>query len=1000
MNQNKDNHVEGIIENLSRMSRTFLAIIAAAFIFIIVILYNVNFLFQITSNIRPVMEARYLAEENIFASHLCLERILEGDTTVTIETVWACLDTAQMLSGTAMNGGQIKGLDLEPIDNPEMNEQIIKLHGLIAQVRELSTPRLRDLAGTASGEEIDHRLEDIYAEILLLESEADELLNDIISKRLARFKKIWASMLLVAAAALIIAIITYVRVRKNTKRALEEISASVRRVEESENLLFTTMHSMGDALITTDGQGKVNYLNPEAERMTGWEMREAVGLPIEDVFNIISEETGEPAVIPVETVLREKTVVGLANHTALISRDGTVRPIADSAAPILDKKGKLYGVVLVFQDVSDKKAAEDAVRASEEKFSNIVRNCPEGIYFFELMPDDRLILRDYNPAAEKLIPVDNKAMIGKTVEEAFPSSVGTERPDRYRRAARTGEFWSGDLLNYDDGKIKGAFAVSAFQTAPDQMALLFSDITERKRHEEDLKEAKDRAQRYLDVAGVMLVAIDSEGDITMMNRKGAEILEASVEEILGKNWFDIFQPTVNTEEVKAVFDKLVSGEIEPVEYYESWITTGGGKKKLMAWHNSIVRDEEGNIAVILSSGSDVTEERAAEEEMRQLRNLLSNIINSMPSVLVGIDKKGLVTQWNTQAERALGITAEQAIGNSMQELLAVYELDFKHVFNAVQERRPYRKSKLVLGEGEDTTVSDVTVFPLVANGIEGAVIRIDDVTERTRLEEMMIQSEKMLSVGGLAAGMAHEINNPLAGILQNVQVMRNRISTDLPRNHKVAEECGTKIENIQCYMERRGFPEMIESVMEAGMRAVKIVENMLSFSRKSESRFAPVNLAEALDSTVQLAKNDYDLKKQYDFRSIEIVREYQTDLPQVPCDRTKIQQVFLNVLRNGAQAMAGEDMQEEPRFTLRISEQDLIARVEIEDNGPGMDELTCKRVFEPFFTTKGVDLGTGLGLSVSYFIITENHGGKMSLESSPGEGAKFIIELPLTKVQS
>jgi signal transduction histidine kinase len=170
---------------------------------------------------------------------------------------------------------------------------------------------------------------------------------------------------------------------------------------------------------------------------------------------------------------------------------------------------------------------------------------------------------------------------------------------------------------------------------------------------------------------------------------------------------------------------------------------------------------------------------------------------------------------------------------------------------------------------------------------------------------------------------------------------------------------------------------------------------MLDFSRKSNSTFTLCNLGDILDKTVELASSDYDLKRHYDFRRIEIIRDYDESTPLVCCEGNQIQQVFLNILRNGAEAMAGQGNQgKRPCLTLGVMPEAGGARVEIADNGCGMDEITRKRVFEPFFTTKSVGAGIGLGLSVSYFIITENHGGTMTVESSPGIGTRFVIHLP------
>ncbi len=328
--------------------------------------------------------------------------------------------------------------------------------------------------------------------------------------------------------------------------------------------------------------------------------------------------------------------------------------------------------------------------------------------------------------------------------------------------------------------------------------------------------------------------------------------------------------------------------------------------------------------------------------------------------------------------------------------------EMEHVHLAIQTREEQINPKRSWQEYGETHYEDVTIYPLIANGVDGAVIRVDDVTEQVRLEEMMVQSEKMLSVGGLAAGMAHEINNPLAGMMQTADNMSNRLmNINLPANLRAAEAVGASMETIRSFMESRGILRMLATINESGRRVANIVENMLSFTRKSTSSVSTHDLAYLLDRTLELAYTDYDLKKQYDFKTIKIVKEYADNLPQVLCEGAKIQQVLLNILSNGAQAiqLARNKDNRPPCFILRLAEETEFGmlRLEIEDNGPGMDEETRKRIFEPFFTTKPVGLGTGLGLSVSYFIITENHSGTMRVESEPSKGAKFIIRLPLAR---
>jgi PAS domain S-box-containing protein len=409
-----------------------------------------------------------------------------------------------------------------------------------------------------------------------------------------------------------------------------------------------------------------------------------------------------------------------------------------------------------------------------------------------------------------------------------------------------------------------------------------------------------------------------------------------------------------------------------------------------------VPGKNGEILWLDGAVFDITERKRAEEGLQQLRNLLSSIINSMPSVLVGVDLEGKVTQWNREAEKATGVSPETAQGQSLADVFPRLTNEIQKVRKAVMNRKPLKETKVPTRVNGDMKFSDITVYPLMGIGVEGAVIRIDDVTERVRIEETMIQTEKMMSVGGLAAGMAHEINNPLSGMLQAAQNVLRRTSPELEQNVQAACECGTDLEAICMFLEKRGIFRFLEDIRASGVRASRIVANMLQFSRPSESRKVTVNLPRLMDRTVELASSDYDLKKQYDFRHIEIVREYNPILPEVPCVEMEISQVLLNLLKNAAEAMGGQkERAKNSRIILRARLVDTMIRIEVEDNGPGMSEMVRKRVFEPFFTTKEVGKGTGLGLSVSYFIITNNHQGTMSVESVEGKGTRFIIELPI-----
>ncbi|GAB6904185.1 putative Histidine kinase [Desulfosarcina cetonica] len=392
----------------------------------------------------------------------------------------------------------------------------------------------------------------------------------------------------------------------------------------------------------------------------------------------------------------------------------------------------------------------------------------------------------------------------------------------------------------------------------------------------------------------------------------------------------------------------------------------------------------------------IAESRKAEQEMARMRHYLKHFVDALPSVLVGVDRDGRVTQWNRGAERMTGVDDRQALGREVTDLLPLLLPYGEMIDAAIQEGRARHVEKALCADGQRSFFADIMVYPIEAGSMRGAVIRVDDVTQRVHMENVMVQTEKMMSVGGLAAGMAHEINNPLGGMLQSLQNVIRRLSPGLAANEADAVACGTQLETIRCYLERRDIFRFLENIRISGERASRIVENMLSFSRRSESHKTSVELAVLLDKAVELAAHDYDLKKKFDFRHIRIERRYEADLPPVPCVATEIEQVIFNLLRNAAQAMgeAGEHRQA-PCITLDLHREKEFAVIEIADNGPGMDEARRNRIFEPFFTTKEVGVGTGLGLSVAYFIVTNNHNGFMTAESSPGKGANFIIRLPL-----
>jgi len=523
---------------------------------------------------------------------------------------------------------------------------------------------------------------------------------------------------------------------------------------------------------------------------------------------------------------------------------------------------------------------------------------------------------------------------------------------------------------------------------------------QRNQAKEALQRSEDYMRTVLESTADGILAVDTQGNIRHANHRFAELWRIPRE---------LLESGEDAQLLKFVTDQLTDPEAFLAKVEKLYGSLEEDSDTLIFKDGRVFErfscplTENGVLDGRVWSFRDITEQQQAGAELRRLRNYLSNIIDSMPSALVGVDLNGTVTQYNNEAERLTGVGSDDAAGQPLARVFPRLAADMDRVREAVRTREVLTDARRAWKDNGETRYEDLTIFPLIANAVEGAVIRLDDVTERVRIEEMMVQSEKMLSVGGLAAGMAHEINNPLAGMIQTASVMSARLTDpELPANLRAAEEAGTTVEAISAFMVTRGVLKMLERIQESGKRAAEIVSNMLSFARMSDATFSPHNLAELLDQCIDLAGSDYNLKKKYDFRRIEIVREYHENVPDVICEGGKIRQVLLNILRNGAEAMqatTGKEAAKKPRFILRLVHEQEADRVciEIEDNGPGMDETTRKRVFEPFFTTKPTDQGTGLGLSVSYFIITQTHGGEISVESTLEKGTTFAIRLPVQR---
>jgi signal transduction histidine kinase len=368
------------------------------------------------------------------------------------------------------------------------------------------------------------------------------------------------------------------------------------------------------------------------------------------------------------------------------------------------------------------------------------------------------------------------------------------------------------------------------------------------------------------------------------------------------------------------------------------------------------------------------------DEYERLKEFSENIVES---INVGILAAGLddrVESWNTQIERLTGISREMAVGRPLwalfpADLVEQFErirtdTDVRHIYKYVL--RPAAKRAAVNGSANGNgngqapfreATLNVAIAPLVSRHQEhiGRLIIFDDVTDRAELEKRLVQADKLSSIGLLAAGVAHEVNTPLAVISNYAQMLAKQVGNDDQKSR------------------------MLDKIAKSTFRASEIVNGLLNFSRTSTTDFGPVDLNRVVQETLSLV--EHQLKN----AGVEVRAALDPGVAPVHGNAGKLQQVFLNLFLNARDAMEGGGVLE-----IRTSSEDMSARVEVSDTGHGIAQEHLHRIYDPFFTTKATRKGTGLGLSVSYGIIQE-HGGTIEVFSRPGGGTRFQVELPWSK---
>jgi PAS domain S-box-containing protein len=359
-------------------------------------------------------------------------------------------------------------------------------------------------------------------------------------------------------------------------------------------------------------------------------------------------------------------------------------------------------------------------------------------------------------------------------------------------------------------------------------------------------------------------------------------------------------------------------------------------------------------------------------EFERLKEFHENIVESIHIGVFAVDLEDRIESWNTQMEAMYARSRSEAL---QQPLATIFPPEFMACFDSVrgeQGTHTFYKLRLLLPTGE-TRVANVAIAPLLTRdfAVVGRIVLVDDITDRMELEAQLTQAEKLSSIGLLAAGVAHEVNTPLAVISSYTQMLAKQMRPMMEQDSRIGP--------------------VLEKITQQTFRASEIVNGLLNFSRTGSSEFGSVDLNRLLHDTLTLVDH------QFKTANIRVETELDAELPRIQGNEGKLQQVVLNLLLNARDAMHGS-----ADGRIRIATQQRAGRVTVvvEDFGAGIEPEHLHRIFDPFFTTKakprtGQHKGTGLGLAVSYGIMQE-HGGKMQVESVVGEGTTFRLEFPVT----
>jgi PAS domain S-box-containing protein len=559
--------------------------------------------------------------------------------------------------------------------------------------------------------------------------------------------------------------------------------------------------------------------------------------------------------------------------------------------------------------------------------------------------------------------------------------------------------WSISFLRRADGEIEYVFATG-------------TDITSRKQAELMLERERSLLQSLINAIPDLIFYKDATGCYLGCNTAFGKFRNGHAQDVVGHKDIDLYRA-----DLAAMFSRTDQHVMEAKDavQYENWTRGADGKAVLIETRKTPYFDRDGQVQGVIGIGRDITRHRLVENALREAKLEIEQIISSLSSALIFLTVDLHILRWNPMAQTILGVTPEQARKRRLDELTITW--DWQAISGFIEHVRQSGKAlnpppvRFRRTDGGDGFLG-FNIGPVFdqQGRLSGFILLVGDITQRKMFENRLAQSQRLESIGQLAAGIAHEINTPIQYIGNNASFIQENFQpllellTAYDQLAEAVEQVGAGEEILSQVRQVRQkrqetdvdflqeeVPAAIAQTMEGVRRVSEIVTAMKAFSHPGVKEKKPYNLNQALENTLAVTRNEWKYVA-------GVETHFAPDLPDVMCHPGEINQVFLNIIVNAAQAIVARvetNIHDKGLITISTSHNHGWVEIRISDNGTGIPEEARTHVFEPFFTTKDVGKGTGQGLAIAYDVVECKHGGELTFETEMGVGTTFIVRLPV-----